>query len=218
MKISFFAVFFVVFITSCSTTKKAGLFEGTIKYELSYPEMDNPGMAAMLPSETTIYYKGSKQRMEQKMAMGMSTYVITDMEKEQVTVLMDMMGKKFAMDQDFGEAGGQDTGAKLKSVDSKPSKVIAGYNCIKAVFETEDGSTFDVYFTKELGTGPKQKMGPFKEIDGLMMQFNMDQNGMKIELQAEEVKKEVVSDTKFIIPEGYKKTTPEELQKIMMGG
>jgi hypothetical protein len=59
--------------------------------------------------------------------------------------------------------------------------------------------------------------GPIEKIDGSVLEFSLNQSGMKINLSAKEILKQPVSDDLFLIPTGYKRMSSAELMK-MMGG
>src|SRR2546423_6890674 len=123
------------------------LKEGKATFEISYPDAEemNDQMLAMMPKESVSYFKDGKTRTEIKAGYG-TTVVLSDPDKKESYVCMDMMGKKTAvkstdedMEKQRAEMGEYDV--KL----SDDTKKIAGYTCKKAtVTMKKDGNSFDV--------------------------------------------------------------------------
>lgn len=192
-------------------------FEGKILFTMDYPKLPDPSMASMMPKESVSYFKGGKTRVEMNMAMGVKNVTIADSDAKTAVSLIDMMGQKFAITTDANNPEAEKAVEEAKVTVTKDSKKIAGYNCTKAVIETKDGDKQEVWFTKDLKLPKGHVNGPMKKIDGSVLQYGINQNGMEMVLTAKEVVKEKVSDDKFAIPADYKKMTQEEFMKSMGG-
>ncbi len=84
----------------------------------------------------------------------------------------------------------------------------------------EGGTTSDVtvYFTDELGTGAFNfDNSQFKDIKGVMLEFEMVNPEFTMHFLATSVEKKNVEDSEFAIPDGYQVKTKDEL-KTMFGG
>lgn len=195
-------------------------FEGTVKFDLSYEDLpaEMAAMEAMLPDEMVTIIKGEKSRLEQSMGMGMSSVTITDMKKGSGVLLMDMMGKKIAMEMTKEELEKMD---KKKASQKKPefkyvdgSKEIAGYKCKKAIVSVEGAGEMELYYTEDLPAGASKQ---YEGLKGFPLEYTIAQGPMKIKVTANSVKEEKVNAKLFEIPEGYDKMTFEEFQKEMGG-
>lgn len=213
----------VTAITTCNLTfAQKNNFEGKVVFDISFPGMElDASTAAMLPKESTIYIKGDKSRTEMSMGMGMSNATISDGKSKSATVLMDIMGSKYAIkmtEADMKKSQG-DTKAKVKLLDE--TKEIAGYKCKKAeiTLDNKEKTVATVYYTPEIGGKELNwSKNEFGDIDGFLMDFETVQNGMTMKMTAKKVSPEKIDDSKFIIPADYKPTTQEELQKMFGGG
>jgi hypothetical protein len=217
-------VFFVLMaLIPCSLFAGGGKpFEGVISYKITYP--DNKFTEAQLanfPKLVTISIKGTKSRTEIN-AMG-TQVTITDYADKTKVVLMDIMGQKYAI---------KTTAEQIEKENAKQSNVkitvteetrdIAGYKCKKAIVTSEeDGvkSTFEVYFTNELGGKGIYFDDPlYKDIDGVMLEFSMKAPQFSMKFTATSVEKKSISAKDFEIPADYKLTTEEELKSKFGGG
>lgn len=192
-------------------------FEGSVVYsmEIEGMEMDPTTQSMLGTMETKIFVKGDKSRTEVNMAMA-KNITIADSKKKTATVLMDVMGMKYALkvgSEDMAREEEASKDIKINYIDE--TKEIAGYKCKKAQITNKENITVNVFYSEEIAGGSYDNK--FKGLKGFPMEYEMNQNGMKMLITANEVRKEKVDDKIFEIPEGYKETTKEELQK-MFGG
>ena len=195
-------------------------FEGTINFSLEYQDLpaEMAAMEAMLPDEMTTMIKGEKTRLEQSLGMGMSQITITDMKKGNGVLLMNMMGKKVAMEMSKEELEKMDkNGSSKKKPEFKyvdGEKEIAGFKCKKAIVVLEGAGEMELYYTEDLPAGASTQ---FEGLKGFPLEYTIAQGPMKIKVTASSVKQEKINSSLFEIPDGYDKMTFEEFQKSMGG-
>ncbi len=198
-------------------------FEGTVVFGVEYKDLpaEMAAFESMLPDETVIKIKGDQSRTEQSMGMGMKQATIFDTKKNQGTLLLDMMGKKTAVEMSSDQMEKQ-RGDKAKDLDIQyidgDVKQIAGFNCKKAIIKTESGLEMELYYSEELPAGASRE---FKGLKGFPLEYTIASGPMKMKLTASSVKQESIDKSLFVIPDGYEKQTFEEFQKTMgamMGG
>jgi GLPGLI family protein len=176
-------------------------------------------MKNYMPKTMTLSIKGNKSRSEMVMMMG-KTVSISDGDAKTTIVLMDMMGQKIAVQSTPEEVQSElDKGPKTSVNVTGETKDILGYTCKKAIitFEGEDTEVI-VYYTDELGTKALNFDNPqFKDIDGLMLEYEIPEEEFNMQFTAVTIEKTNVDDSAFTIPEGYQIKTIEEM-KGMFGG
>ena len=211
---------FIAVFTLFSFQTFAKEFKGVVTYKIS---IEGSGvtdeMKAMMPKTMTMTVKGNKARMEMIMSMG-KTVTITDGDAKTSISLMDMMGQKIAIQSTPEEIMKDLTdGPEVKVEVTSETKDILGYTCKKAIITSvEDDLEMIVYFTEELGSKELNFDNPqFKDINGLMMEFEMPNEMFSMHFTAVSVEKKNVEDSEFTIPEGYQIKTKEEM-KSMFGG
>jgi GLPGLI family protein len=212
---------------SIAQTKK--IKEGVAEFDITYPSMtpEMKEVESMLPKVMTIYFKNEQSRVEMNSGMG-STIVLGDNTKKDITVLMDMMGKKIAIRQTQEEIAKKEAELKKKGkmpefsiVETKETKVIAGYKCKKGIIQyTMDGKKEQMvcYYTDEL---PRVNSGTenmaLNEVKGFLMEYNINQGGVQMRIVAKSAKAQTVDSNLFSVPSDYKLMTKEEISE-MMGG
>jgi GLPGLI family protein len=212
---------FILSISAAFSQVHPGLKSGKITFEIAYTDdkMDED-MKAFLPTESTLYFKGDRSRMETGMAMGKSI-TITDQSRKKSVVLMDFMGNKIAIESDLSKDSSQvkrDLNLHVEHLDGE--KAIAGYNCKKArVTQKQEGKeyAFDVWYTDEIGSHNGLAYG-LEEIKGCMLEFEIVQNAMQMRMTTKSIEKIDVNDDMFEIPQGYTLKSIDEMKSMMGGG
>ncbi len=213
------------FTQQASAQKKASpskiLTEGIIIYDLKLDGAEELGMmAAMIPTELTVKFKGTKSRSE--FATGMSeTIAITDSKDYKSTVvLLDMMGNKYAMKVDEAKVAEQKANMPIYDVmETKETKIIAGYNCKKAVLVNQTTKEeVTVFYTPEIPYAENSFNAEFSKVKGMPMEYVAKMSNFKITATVREVKKEKIDNSIFVAPAEYKVVTQEELMKELGAG
>lgn len=210
-------IFFIGGFSTITLAQKGKPFEGTITYDISYPGSTMDAGGGQLPTSVIITIKGEKQRMEQLGGMATVT-AISDSKTKNQLILIDAMGNKMAYrvaGKETDSALAATTPAKIKMVDE--TKDIAGYKCKKAEVTYDDNAAI-YYYTEDIIVDNPNWSGPFREIKGVLMEYEQTQNGLKMKFTAKTVKAEKIKDTKFMMPTDYKELTKEELKQLMGSG
>jgi hypothetical protein len=197
-------------------------FEGVITYKITYPDNKfTESQMAMFPKILTVAIKGEKSRTDIQTGMG-NTIEISDYTTKTKTTLMDMMGQKYAIRSTWEEIQKEmDLEAKGQVLLTSETKMVAGYNCKKAIVTVDDKGTkytFDVYYSNELGPRAANFDNPvYKDIDGVLLEFSMHTPQFTMKFTASAVEKKSVASKDFDIPADYTLTTKEELRSKFGG-
>ncbi|MFZ6052987.1 DUF4412 domain-containing protein [Halocola ammonii] len=192
-------------------------FEGLITFDVKYNEL-SPELKtyeSSLPQQASVYFKGSKIRMEQTTAFG-KQIVITDQENEQVFMLMDMLGQKIALQIPREDYQMKVENMKDQRIDYvEETKTFAGIECEKAIVtDATNGKKLTVFYTT-LFENPGDK---FIALKGFPLFYQeTSSNSVSMELKAVTIEEQPVDDQLFDIPAEYKIMTREEMQQSFMG-
>ena len=210
-------------IVAFSFTNSTSDFEGKIVYTISVEDANLPPEAKAMfeGSEMTMYIKDTKSRSEMNMGF-QNTTTISDGKTKTSVLLMEVMGNKYKIKNDESAKKEDDKNPDVTVKYSDDTKEIAGYKCKKAEITFKDKSgaaqSTAVYYTEEISNhmGYDKKNSIFKDIKGMLLEFVVKmQNGGNMKMSAKSVSKETVSASKFDIPNDYKETTMEDMQKDM---
>jgi GLPGLI family protein len=213
----FFLLALLPLFCSLSSVAQKTISEGKIVFEITYPdvELDQQTMA-MLPDASTFYFNSKKSRVEVKMAMG-STIMISDLDSQKFVTLMDIMGNKMALTLTKEDIDKEKNSKPKPTVQvTRDTKVIAGHLCTKAIItpaDTTESMPYEVWFTKDI-LAKNSFRSNIEGIDGFLMEFRTRQNNMTMKMTCKSVTEQKVDDSMFIIPEGYKPVTMEDLKSM----
>jgi GLPGLI family protein len=218
-----FSRFFLALVLSTAAllVNAQSKFEGTISSEIKATKVpaEMTGMEAMFSTSMTIATKGQMSKVEITNSM-QSSIIISNEETRNVIMLIDLMGSKYAIEDQLEEGETQNNlefsfeGGKVEMTNE--TKTIAGYKCKKALFtsgDPEDTFSTEVWFTEDIASNDAKS-----SIPGMPMEYNMSVEGIEMHYLVTSVAKGGVSNSIFEIPAGYSKMTMAEFQNMMAPG
>lgn len=85
------------------------------------------------------------------------------------------------------------------------TKNILGYECKKATLQTKDGNIVTVFYATAIVTSVKEFEYQFKDIPGLVLEYETEEGGKKIKYSATKINLSPVQTSKFDVPaSGYR--------------
>ena len=208
---------------SCKGLKDSGPTEGVIEYELKVLDNNNPILTTdLLPRTMITRFKNNCMSQELSAGMGMfSTSFVSNLEKKSVYQTLQMLGKKYTYVADsvqLIDIINKEPVLKFELVPGQ--KVIAGFNCKKAIAKYVDGSKapIEVYYTEEISVKDPNFYFNYNEIKGVLMEFNVTRYMIEMRLTAKSVKNEEVPDSYFNVDSSSKIVSLEEMNGYFTGG
>jgi GLPGLI family protein len=99
-------------------------------------------------------------------------------------------------------------------IEVKPeTKKIVGFDCQKAMITFPFGKrdSFEAYYTMDLKVVNPNKTNPYRDIQGVLMQFNVKLSQIEMRFTASKIKNEKVNDDIFNIPDGYQLISEDKM-------
>jgi GLPGLI family protein len=192
--------------------------EGTIIYEVSYPDLDPDGLLAnLLPNTMTLKFKDDKFCSELSAGMGMfKTSFIAKSKDHMLINTLKLANKKIAtiMDQDFVNETNQDF-MMSKYDETEETKTIMNYTTKKAVvyFNDSDLPKVDVYYTEDIKFNDPNWSLPFNQIPGFLLEYEMQRMGIRMKFTTKEIIEEDIDEALFELPKEYELVPYEEIKK-----
>lgn len=218
-----FAFLSVFFLNACDNIKffKGNeISEGEIIYDIEYleSEADNPLMS-ILPTEMTLRFKDNSSvgMIEGWLGVFRASY-ISDYEKKMNSSLLKIMGKKYNNQSKFGDISyGFDKMPGIKIVKTQETKEIAGFKCKKAKveFPNKEMNPFDIYYTEQIKINNPNWNNPFSEINGVLLEFQVEMRGIRMILKAKSVEQKDIPDEEFLVPEDYALVSKDSLEAVI---
>jgi len=187
--------------------------EATITYDIVVNTNNTtPKAADLLDGATSIIYlKGNSSRSEMISSLGTQSTII-DGKTGKVTILKDYGEQKYMIN--LTQENWKASNKKYEGISftyENEYKVIAGYNCQKAVGKLANDSTFIVYFTKDLIPVNKDFQYLNKNLPGLAMQYEASFGNLRVTYTVSSINFKLVPAAKFDLPKtGYRVMTYEE--------
>jgi len=200
-------------ISSSALMGQRRLTEATISYDIVINTSNAaPQAADMLDGATSvIYLKGKSSRSEMISSLGIQSTII-DGNTGDVTLLKDYGDQKYMIKMtpdNWKESNKKYDGVSFTFLDEY--KVIAGYNCQKAIGKLTDGTTFTVFFTKELVPANKEFQYLNKNLPGLAMQYEASVGKLMVTYTVSSINFNPVPAAKLDLPKsGYRVMSYEE--------
>jgi hypothetical protein len=194
--------------------------EGTIEYKIVVLDSANP-MAKMAPDKMTVKFKNNEEYAELIAGMGLfETSFINDGTAKKVTQMVRMLNKKWAYIADTAAITKElDHDVQFTITETGETKVIAGYTCKKAIAKSKDGKTpdIDLYYTNDIKMDQPNWATPFKDIEGVLMQYRLAKYGFYMEFTADKVEPDKIDDSTFKLPADYKLISKQQIDDLYKG-
>lgn len=206
--------------TSTQAQKKSKNTEGKIVYEITLDGEVEGMMAAMLPSEIVMKFKGTKCRTEMITAMAENITLSDQKDQNSGLILLDVMGSKYAMKVDPAKVEEQKKNLpEFELITTTETKEIAGYMCKKAIMKNKaNNEETYIYYSEALPYLENSLTSQFKNVQGMPLEFNSKLNGITMTIRAKTIENIKIADAEFVASSEYKLVTEEQLMKELGGG
>ena len=217
MKKGDIVIFLISLLSSTVLFAQKKVSELTLVYDATITTGNpKPGLAdAFDGATTTVYIKGPVSRSEMVSALASFT-TIHDSRNGSSVILQEVSGQKLLIrmtSDNWRDKNRRYEGISFTNTEEK--KMIAGYNCIKAIAQMKDGSTFTVFYTNEIIPENQEYSYQFKTLNGLPLEYELTQRDLKIKYTVSKISLNPVPVSKFDIPKsGYREMTYEESKKV----
>lgn len=193
--------------------------EGKMIYAIDYlvSEESNP-LISLLPSNLDMFFKDNNIVMSVEGWMGIfKSAFLRDNDAGKTMTLLKVMNKKYYYENITNDNFmGVTSYTNLSIVFDDVQKEILDFNCGHAVVTVpHNGITFDIFYTSEIGIDDPNKDTPFYEVPGVLMEFQLEMNGIPMHIKANELKYQKVSNKIFDIPEGYEEVEKEVVDELI---
>lgn len=193
-----------------------GIDEGEIEYAMSFPDLDPNGlMSGMLPEKTILSFNKEHQSLDLSAGMGVfRTSMVVNTPKKELDYHMSVMGKNLmATLRPWDLQSLNHTVPGISVIYTNAVDTIAGYPCKQAfvVYESIDRPEEEVWYTTAIPMEDPNWYGPFGEIPGVLMRYNLMQNNIRVHMEATRVRACAVDPLKFKDRPDHQQVSPKEL-------
>ncbi len=215
---------FICFGASFAAQAQKVIKEGTAVYAVEYDlPVSQQSMAAMLPKEFKVQFKGDNSKFKMDMGMYATEVIYNSATKESLSLTdVPMQNKKIAVKmtkEQTDKMQEMQTGEKdVEVTTTTETKKIAGYNCTKYILKDKiSGESVDVWATTDITIPANSLTSSIKNVKGVPVEFSSNARGMKSKMTLKSITEEPVTDIKMDIPTGYETMTFEDVMSQMGG-
>ncbi len=194
--------------------------EGVITYHLEYPDDKNSSsLLMMLPPQMILAFKDNNSAMVINGFAGCFSMrnIAKYEDKRNYTMLSIGFNKKYVTVSDFGDnpfASSRMTDMKVTQTDDTMS--ICGYLCHKIIAHSDRyNKDFSFWFTQDIDLDCAGAITPFKSVNGVMMEFDVELCGIYLKAKAVQVTQQNVADDIFEIPSDYIEISRGQLESVI---
>jgi GLPGLI family protein len=172
-------------------------------------------------STLDVHFKDKMTRSEMKMGAMMNIVTIYNETSGEVLMLMSGMVGQNAIKITTAELAANEAEKPQITMELiNETKTIQEYTCKKAILTDEDGVETVFWYTDEVVVSKKGQSYLNADIPGFPMQYEMNNNGMKMTMNVTKLEKKLdkksASLFEMTIPSGYKIMTMEEIKALGM--
>lgn len=210
----------IVFTNSCTEVNAVTILkEGKIEFEIKYleDERENPLISLLPRKMITIFKNNSTHSLIEGFWGTFKLIYITNHFKGQNATLFQILDKKYMYLADTSAVPfGYQSATNVKLYFTEKVKNIAGYDCNHALAVFPNSiDTVEIYYTDQLDIKNPNSNNPYRNINGVLLQFSVKLAGINMMFKAKRVIGEEIDIKNFDIPTGYKEVSKEEMEKIV---
>jgi len=139
-------------------------------------------------------------------------------DKQNAYTLLKILNKRYLYESESGESYyGIGICPEIEISFDDKTKDILGFKCNHALVNLPDETNFDVYYTNKIRVENPTVNTPLDKIPGMLMEFNLEMNGIPMRLEAIEFHSDKIPDNAFDIPVGYENVQRSQMDDIFFG-
>lgn len=195
--------------------------EGIIEYDVTYPELEEDNlMLEMLPDEMIMTFKEDKFKSELKTGAGIvEMSLIADGEKRQLNNMVKLFSDRYVLKLNESET--------QEFVDVLPpfrmefldgTDTIADALCKRILIDFGQAKTesYIFAFTDEIALKSPNWCTPYRDIEGVLLDYRIDNYGMVMRLKARKIIPKDIPDEAFVVDDRYQELTRKEFDELVV--
>lgn len=212
--------FLYVFLSfSCKERGGKNINEGEIHYGIEYTGNLGDVPKEVLPQTLIVYFKKDKLLFEMVSSFGNSGIInLTNPEEGIFDTYFSLFTIKYFYAAEEGELfPGFDGMEGMELKKTSLTTQICGFNCKNAevTFPSDRSKVLSVWYTEEIDVKNSNVSTPFKDIDGVLMDFFFYLGNTQVHFIAENVYNKEINDATFTRRNDFKRISREEINKFI---
>jgi len=209
---------FTLFLSACDNPIfQSVIDEGKIEYRITYPNVaKNNVMLELMPKKMMTSFVDNNYRSDIVAGMGIfKTSIIFNKGNDKLIHSIKMLRTKYASElteEDFKKFNPEFNAVEVSLSDE--TKEIAGYHCKAADIKVLGDIvwTFKIFYTEEIAIANANSHTPFKEIKGVLMEYEVLSHNILMRFTATKVIREEIKLAAMELEDGYEMVKPVKLK------
>jgi len=217
LSIIFISLLFIGY--SCREQGGKNINQGEIHYNIEYSGSMGGVPKEALPQNLIVYFKKDKLLFEMISPFGNSGIVnLTNPEEAIFDTYFSLFTIKYYYAASEGELfPGFEAMEGMELKKTSKTAQICGFNCrnAEATFPSDRSKVMTIWYTDEIDVKNSNISTPFKDIDGVLMDFYFYLGKTEVHFAAENVYQKDISDETFNRRNDFKRVSREEILKFI---
>jgi hypothetical protein len=217
--ISIVAFFLVLMSFSCRERGGKNINQGEIHYNIEYGGTLGGVPKEVLPQTLIVYFKKDKLLFEMVSPFGNSGIInLTNPNEGIFDTYFSLFTLKYYYAAEEGELfPGFEGMDGMELTKTTKTAQVCGFNCRNAevTFPSDRSKIMSVWYTDEISVKNSNTSTPFKDIDGVLMDFFFYLGKTEVHFTAENVYNKDINDETFIRRDDFKRVSREEINKFI---
>ncbi len=204
---------------SCREQGSKNIKQGEIHYNIEYSGNMGSVPKEVLPQNLVVSFKNDKLLFEMVSAFGNSGIInLTNPEEGIFDTYFSLFTIKYYYAAVEGEIfPGFEAMDGMELTKTSKTAQICGFNCKNAemTYPSDRSKVLSIWYTDEIDVKNPNVSTPFKEIDGVLMDFYFYLGTTEVHFSAENVYQKDISDNTFNRRTDFKRVSREEINKFI---
>ena len=193
--------------------------EGEIYYNIKYVSNPSTISSDLLPKELVIAFRNDLISTRLKTPIGNSGVITVVNPRDNIyDTYLNILSFKYYFEGNYRDMQpGFNSMEGITVHNTGRKSVICGFNCRQARVDLPDNKTTRyIWYTDEIRAENPNRMTPYREIDGVLMDFFYIIGDAELQFTADEVLAKQVPDKEFERKKNYRKVSAKYLDTLIM--
>lgn len=210
----------LILASSCGNAgNKNRITSGRIDYKITYLNHDlNNKTMELLPKKMKLFFNERQAANHIEGFMGFyKLNAITDFHARKCSTILKVLDKNYLF---RGKRDEQmccfDSMKDMKIKETGETKEIAGFTCKKSIIHLPStGESFVIYYTDEIALRHPNSTNPYKNVDGVLMEFELNLLHLRMRFVAEEFHDQNIENQLKNIPAQMRVVSRDQMTQIL---
>lgn len=208
----------LVGLTGCTKSPLKSIDEGEIHYKITFHDRNAVLPDELMPSSMVVKFKDDKTLMEITSPIGNNgVFIISEPDKNQMQTFIRVLGMKYYY---MGTTDEIPPGINpMNNMDlettNQVSKIL-DLKCRKVIVRIpEKDFTYELWYTEEIDIKNPNSYNPFKDIDGVLINFFFMMGDIIVEFEAEGIYLRSIPDKVFERGENFRRIDRKSMDDLI---